>query len=291
MENQTKVVMLGTGTPNPVPERSGPCVAIVVGENSYIVDCGPGVVRQAAKAYKKGIEALDAPHLKRLFLTHLHSDHTVGLPDMIFTPWVLERNEPLKVFGPKGTKEMCHHILEAYKLDIEARRFGLEYANAEGIQVEVSEIFEGVVYQDEVVTVEAFKVDHPPFEAYGFKFTTPDKIIVISGDTAPCDNLIKHAKGCNILVHEVYSATGVKQREPKWYKYHTRVHTSSIALADIAAQVNPDMVIFYHQLFMVAPDESGNMVTDQEREEEMIQEIQEKFQGQVVSAKDIDIFY
>ena len=282
--------MLGTGTPNPVPERSGPSVAIVVDDHSYIVDCGAGVVRQAEKAHRKGIEALNAPNLKRLFLTHLHSDHCVGLADIIFTPWVLERQEPLKIYGPKGTKEMCDHTLAAYQLDIEARRFGLEKANEEGIKVEVSEISEGIIYKDKKVLVEAFKVNHPPFEAYGYKFTTPDKIIVISGDTAPCDNLIKHAKGCDILIHEVYSASGVKLRDPKWYKYHTTVHTSSVALGDIAAQVNPDLVVFYHQLFMAAKNEAGNTVTAHEREKEMICDVKEKFQGQVVSAKDIDIF-
>lgn len=290
MDSRTKVVMLGTGTPNPVPERSGPSVAIVVDDQSYIVDCGSGIVRQAEKAHRKGIEALDAPNLKRLFLTHLHSDHCIGLPDIIFTPWVLERQEPLQVYGPKGTKAMCDHTLAAYALDIEARRFGLEGANEEGIQVEASEISEGVIYTDEKVTVEAFRVNHPPFEAYGYKFTTPDKVIVISGDTAPCDNLIKHAKGCDILIHEVYSATGVKQRDPKWHKYHTTVHTSSVSLGDIAAQVKPELVVFYHQLFMAAKNEAGNMITAQEREEEMIHDVKEKFEGRVISAKDIDIF-
>lgn len=290
MTSRTKIVMLGTGTPNPVPERSGPCVAVVVDEDSYIVDCGTGVVRQAEKAHRKGIGALDAQNLKRVFLTHLHSDHTIGLPDIIFTPWVLERQEPLKVFGPKGTKEMCEHILAAYKLDIHARMFGLEEANKEGIKVETTEIKEGVVYKDEKVTVEAFRVDHPPFEAYGYRFTTPDKVVVISGDTAPCDNLVKHAIGCNILVHEVYSATGVKFRDPKWHKYHTTVHTSSVAVGEIAAKVKPDLVVFYHQLFMAGQNEAGNEATACQREEEMLKDVQSRFKGAVVSAKDLDIF-
>ena len=81
-----RVVILGTGTPNADPERSGPSVAVVVGDEAYLFDAGPGIVRRAAAAKKESIEALDSPNLKRVFLTHLHSDHTLGLPDLIFSP-------------------------------------------------------------------------------------------------------------------------------------------------------------------------------------------------------------
>lgn len=287
--NETKIIMLGTGTPNPVPERSGPSVAIVVGNNSYLIDCGPGIVRRAEMGNQLGLKALEASQLKRSFITHLHSDHTIGLPDLIFTPWVLEREEPLEVYGPKGIKAMTDHILAAYEQDIQARRYGLEQANEMGIVVKATEIEEGLIYEDELVKVEAFLVDHPPFEAYGYKFITPDKTIVISGDTCYSENLIKHAKGCDILVHEVISATGVQLRDPKWKKYHLRVHTTSKELADIAAKVNPKKLVFYHQLFMVAPDETGRMVTEEEREAEMIAEVREKYDGIVISPKDLDI--
>ncbi len=159
MKNKTKVVLLGTGTPNPVPERSGPCVAITVGEESYLVDFGPGVVRQAEKAHRKGIKGLRPRKLKRAFLTHLHSDHTVGYPDLIYTPWVMERDEPLFVFGPKGIVNMTMHLMKAYEVDIDSRRNGLEKANSEGIKVIATEISEGVVYKDKLVKVEAFLVN------------------------------------------------------------------------------------------------------------------------------------
>lgn len=285
----TKVIMLGTGTPNPVPERSGPSVAIVVNENSYLVDFGVGIVRQAEGANQMGFKALEAKNLKTAFLTHTHSDHTIGLADLIFTPWVLEREEPLKIFGPKGTSNMVSHIFAAYEQDIKARMFGLEQANETGIEVKTTEISEGVIFQDELVTVEAFRVDHPPFEAYGYKFTTPDKVIVISGDTCYNTNLIEHAKGCDILIHEVISSTGVELRDPKWKKYHLRVHSTSKDLAKVAAQVNPGKLVFYHQLFMIAPDSTGRMVTEKEREEEMIAEVKSEYNGIVISAKDLDI--
>lgn len=292
IQEEMKVVMLGTGTPNPVPERCGPSVAIIIGDSSYLIDAGIGLVRRAEEAHRLGVKALEASQLKRAFLTHLHSDHTAGLPDLILTSWVLERNEELQVYGPRGTSNMCHHLLKAYELDIDARMNGLEQAIPEGIVVKsFDHPGEGMIYQDEKVKVEAFLVDHPPFEAYGYKFITDDKTIVISGDTIPSQNLIKHAKGCDILIHEVYSAQGVQRRDPKWYKYHTSVHTSSVELGQIAKEVQPKKLVLYHQLFMNLPYEDGTQLTEYQREEQMIREIKENYRGQVISAKDLDIIY
>lgn len=288
---ETKIVILGTGTPNPIPERNGPSLAIIVEDKSYLIDFGTGLVRRAEEANRMGISSLEAPNLKMGFLTHLHSDHTIGLPDLIYTPWVLERQEPLKLFGPEGLKDMTHHILEAYTQDIDARMYGLEGANTEGIKVEVEEIEEGLVYRDELVKVEAFLVEHPPFKAYGYKFTTPDKVIVVSGDTIPSENLIKHAKDCDILIHEVYSHEGVKQRSPKWNKYHTSVHTSSLELGEIAKKANPKKLVLYHQLFFRIPDKDGNLISEIDREIEMINEIKQNYKGEVISAKDLDIIF
>ena len=117
-DNKTRLILLGTGTPNADPNRAGPALAISVGDRSYIVDFGPGIVRQAAALSSNHggpFESLNSKNLKVVFLTHLHSDHTTGYPDLILTPWVLERSDPLKVFGPKGIKNMTTKILEAYK--------------------------------------------------------------------------------------------------------------------------------------------------------------------------------
>lgn len=288
----TKVVLLGTGTPNADPHRSGPSVAIVVGESSYIVDFGPGVVRQAAKAYRNGIDGLSVKNLKHAFLTHLHSDHTIGYPDLIFTPWVLERDEPLKVYGPKGLKSMTEHILQAYKQDINERLYGLEPANPKGWNVDVNEITSGIVYQDENVKVEAFPVKHGSFEAYGYKFYTPDKTIVISGDTAPTENIIHHSKNCDILIHEVYSTVGVEKRTPDWKKYHTSVHTSAYELGKIASKAKPTLLILYHQLYMLdVQSNDKNLLTKiEQRDKEILEEIKAIYNGEVISGKDLDVF-
>ena len=144
----TRIVLLGTGTPNADPERSGPSVAIVVNDTPYLVDLGPGVVRRAAAAHRLGIAGLAVKRLNLAFLTHLHSDHTVGYADLLLTPWVLERTEPLHVYGPVGLREMTEHLLAAYQEDIRERLEGLEPANRTGCEALTCEIAPGVVYQD-----------------------------------------------------------------------------------------------------------------------------------------------
>ena len=115
---ETKIIMLGTGTPSPNPERSGAATAILVGDRAYLVDFGPGVVRRAAAAKAKGYLAVNPANIRVAFVTHLHSDHTAGYPDLILTPWIFGRRE-LDVYGPEGTQEMTEHILAAYRQDIE----------------------------------------------------------------------------------------------------------------------------------------------------------------------------
>src|ERR1700744_1921983 len=132
-DQPTQVVLLGTGTPTADPERSGPSLAIIVNNVSYVVDCGPGVVRRAgAAAAKYDIPSLRPAGLSHLFITHLHSDHTIGYPDFILTPAVLRRSTPLQVYGPKGLQNMTDHILAAYKEDIDIRLNGLEHGKPGG---------------------------------------------------------------------------------------------------------------------------------------------------------------
>ncbi|MFW9965666.1 MAG: MBL fold metallo-hydrolase [Candidatus Thorarchaeota archaeon] len=271
----TRVVLLGTGTPNIDPSRSGPSVAIIVDDFPYIVDFGPGVVRRAIEA------GLKSSQLTRGFLTHLHSDHTVGYPDLILTPAVDGRTSALVVYGPVGLQSMTNNILAAYEEDIRERIGGLEPADPESYVVKCHEINNdapGIVYQDEKVSVEAFPVVHGSWSAYGYKFTSADRTIVISGDTAPTPVLVEKAKGCDILIHEVYSAVALKERETDWIRYHTSVHTSSHELAEIASQAQPKLLVLYHQLFWSRSDA------------ELLQEVKSGYDGKVVSGYDLDVF-
>lgn len=200
--------LLGTGTPNADPDRFGPAVAIVVDTNVYLVDAGGGVVHQTAAAARyDSIPALGPSHLRIDFLTHLHSDHTVGLPDLMFSPWVLGRTAPLDVYGPPGTAAMVDHLNAAYAEDVDIRLHGGEPSNKTGYGGQAHEVTPGVVYRDALVRVTAFEVQHGKWpHAYGYRFDTPDRSIVISGDTRPSDAVVRACNGCDVLVHEVYLA-------------------------------------------------------------------------------------
>ena len=138
---------------------------------------------------------------------------------------------------------------KAYETDIDFRIHGFEKANENGYKVETTDIQPGIIYQDDRVTVEAFPVSHGTLESYGFKFTTPDKVIVISGDTAPLEIVAQKAEGCDILLHEVEYTAGLSAREPKWQKYHQEVHTLSVDLAKIAAKAHPRLLVTYHRIY------------------------------------------
>ena len=275
---RSQIVLLGTGTPNADPARSGPSVAIVVDGTPYLVDFGPGVVRRAAAAYATGIEGLDATRLAIAFLTHLHSDHTIGYPDLIFSPWVLGRQDSLRVYGPPGLKHMTDHVLSAYQEDVRERLDGLEPVNRTGHRVDAFEVEPGIIYDDDCVTVEAFVVNHGLQRAYGYRFTTPDRVIVVSGDTAPFDGWAETYAGCDVLVHEVQSADGLARREPAWRAYHSAAHTTSVELTEVASIVRPDLLILSHQLF--------HNVT----EDRLLQEVRARYSGDVVSGKDLDVY-
>lgn len=278
----TKVALLGTGTPNADPERHGSAVAIIAGneerEQAYLVDCGPGIVRRAAAAAQRGIKALAMPHLTRLFLTHHHSDHTTGLPDLMLTPWVLGRAAPLVIYGPVGTRAMVEHLLAAYAEDIRERREGLEPSNDQGHRIEVHEYTAGEIYRDDLVRVEAFRVQHGSWPAYGLRFTTADRTVVISGDTRPFDRLTEHYRDVDLLIHEVYSTAGFQRKSARWQAYHAAVHTSTKELAALANETRPGLLVLVHQLFWGTS------------EDELLAEIAEEYAGPVISGHDLDIF-
>jgi len=277
--SDTKVVLLGTGTPNADPERMGPALAVIAGGKPYLVDFGPGVVRRAAAAEQQGITELAVKNLGIAFLTHLHSDHTTGYPDLIFTPWVLGREQPLEVYGPPGIKAMSEHILAAYAMDRDSRVCGFEPINPDAYGVKAHEIGPGIVYQDEFVEVEAFGVDHGEgWLALGYQFTTANRRIVVSGDTAPCPDLIEKWRGCDVLIHEVYSKLAFEQRSTKWQHYHAHMHTSTHELAEIARQVQPGKLILTHLLMWGCS------------EAQLLAEISGHYSGEIICGQDLGVY-
>ena len=254
--DSTIVILLGTGTPFPNPNAQGPSIAVTVGQRIFIFDAGAGVARQMTAA---GLPVRGGP-VTALFLTHLHSDHTLGYPDLIFTSWVMGRRRPLHVVGPWGTQNMTDHLLSAWREDIAIRSEGLEHSSPGGYAVEVQETDGGVVYDSAGVRITALVVDHGSWaQAFGYQVDTPAGRIVISGDTRPSPALERAARGANLLIHEVYpeSRVGPEQRPggEDWPQYMRAFHTSDRELGAIAARAWPRLLILYHLVRMGGTDE------------------------------------
>ena len=271
--SRTHVVMLGTGTPATDPDRYGPATVIIVDSTAYLVDAGVGVMRRWSGARRANKGIIRPTTFGVVFITHLHSDHTLGLPDVILTQWTLGlQRAPLQLYGPAGIDNMMTHILAAWADDIRIR------SNETGQQMpgpkaNVHEIAPGVVYRDSLVTVTAFAVHHGTWEhAFGYRFQTPDKDIVISGDAAPPSSIPAQCRGCDILIHE-----GGFYHSADASAYRKEFHTSMEDLLDVARVAKPKLLVLYHQ----APgsNDAGRKF------------IRDGYSGgRVVVAKDMDIF-
>jgi ribonuclease BN (tRNA processing enzyme) len=286
--SRTHVVLLGTGTPPADPDRSGPSTAVVVDDTPYLVDFGAGVVRRAkSAAVDRGIAALDPVKLRVAFVTHLHSDHTVGYPDLILTPWVIGRRVPLEVYGPSGIKAMTEHVLEAYRADFETRTKdrGLFTVGAfpEGHVVNAHEVRPGVVYKDAKVTVTAFPTKHA-MESYGYRFDTPDRSIVITGDTNPTQATIDACRGCDVLVHEVLTHDWLSRR-PDFHAYAAQFHTTTTQLAELATKARPRLLVLSHTSLSLRPHVDSERSSPAVMLREML-----PYAGHVVVGRDLDVY-
>jgi ribonuclease Z len=250
--DSTTIVLLGTGMPRPDPDASGPSTAVVVGSRVFLFDAGAGVMRRIAAA-RLPIDGVTA-----LFMTHLHSDHTLGYPDLIFTTWVMGRKTPMQAYGPRGLKSMTDHIIAAWSVDEDVRTNGLEHETPNGYAVDVREIRPGVVYDSGGVRVTAFPVLHGTIDAFGYRIDTPTRSVVISGDTRPSPKLIAASRDVDVLVHEVYSAAKLQpEKRPggdDWPTYMHQFHTSDVELGKIAAEAKPKLLVLTHILRTGATD-------------------------------------
>jgi len=268
------VVLLGTGFPRPDPDASGPATAVVVGSRVFLVDAGPGVERRLAAAH------LPIDGVTALFITHLHSDHTLGLPDLIFTSWVMGRKQPLAAYGPHGLQQMTDHLVAAWAEDIDVRTNGLEKRTPGGYRVNVHEIRPGTVCDSGGVRVTAFLVEHGTWrEAYGYRIDAPGRSVVISGDTKPSENLVRAAAGTDVLVHEVYPEPRTAPNPTEsatWPTYMRDFHTSDVELGRLAARIRPKLLILSHVIRRGATDE------------DLLANVRQSFAGRAVVGHDLD---
>lgn len=276
---ETRVIMLGTGTPVPSAERAGSGVAVIYNNEAYFFDIGHGTVIRSIQAWKTmNVPELNPPMIKHVFLSHLHSDHTLDYSELAATYW-WRRDNQLQAYGPKSLQDMTDSYYDMQKTDISLRIKGNQpVRDANMYKVAVIEIpKDGITFDEDDVTVEAFSVDHGDIDpAYGYKITTPDKTIVFSGDTTYNENVIKKAKGVDILIHEVVSQEGWRALDKNWQNYHYSSHTLTTELAEIANKAKPDLLVLTHVLHYGAPIEIA------------YNEVSALYDGKVVLANDLD---
>lgn len=181
------------------------------------------------------------------------------------------------MYGPEGIKHMTDHLVEAYSVRRPKARWSVPEA-----PVNVHEITAGVVYKDSNVTVTAFPVKHGDLIAYGYRFATPDRTVVISGDTSPSESVVEHCNGCDVLIHEAYSMYTYNRVTPENQANRRRLHTSSLELAEIARRARPGLLVLYHRSSI-----GGNRGPNPEAV--LLQELTAVYKGKVVTGHDLDI--
>lgn len=249
------IVALGTGIPIPDPHASGPATAVLVGSRVFIFDAGAGVERRIAEA------GLPIDGVSGAFITHLHSDHTLGLPDLILSSWVMGRRTPMPITGPPGLLAMTNHILAAWSEDIGIRTEGLEHGVRRGERVSVHETTGGVVYDSAGAKITAIRVLHGSWkDAFAYRIETSRRAIVISGDTRPSPALETAARDADVLMHEVYPLVRLKpEARPggrDWVAYMKSFHTSDEELGALAQRARVNHLVLYHVVWMGGtPDE------------------------------------
>jgi len=265
------VLLLGTGFPRPDPERAGPSTAVVFGEKWFVVDAGRGTTLRIA-----GTE-LKYAGLKAVFLTHLHSDHTAGLPDLFNTSWQFGRKTvPLELYGPPGTAKLSKAMLDFFAEDIHVRRDLMERHPAAGATIRTHVVREGVVYDDGEVKVTAFAVDHRPVKyAFGYRFDAGGRSVVISGDTRPTPSLVKYAKGADVLVLEAYLPEHFDRVDtPEVAARLKSYHVSAEEAGEIAAAAGVRTLVLTHLIPANA-------------EETFRERASRKFKGEIVVGRDL----
>ena len=253
-----RVILLGTaGGPRSRAQGLGISTLVLAGSEKLLFDCGRGMTTGMAAL------AINPADVTKVFLTHLHSDHIISLPELYLFPWASQgRNKPLQVWGPDGTRSMMKHLQEAFAFDIHIRRDVDEKFSAEGIKVLATDIREGVVYEANGVKVTAFLVDHGPVKpAFGFRVDYHGHSVVMSGDTRPSDNLIKFSQGVDLLIHEVggwkqdpllvgppdepYPDPGVRQTRREIIAINDH-HTDGSEAGQVFQRVKPKLAVFSH---------------------------------------------
>jgi len=244
--NEIRVTLLGTGSgPRAFVDKAGVSTLVEAGGERLLFDAGRGSLQRLVQA------GFPMNAVTKLFLTHLHSDHIIGVPDLMLSPWAAapERKVPLEVWGPDGTREMMRHLEEAFAFDIHMRRDVDESFSPDGIRMVAHDIQPGKVYERNGVTVTAFLVTHGMVEpSYGYRVDYAGRSVALSGDTSPSDNLVAVCKGVDVLIHEAIDLEVLRRLVPDKGRMDAIVerHTTSEQAAGVFSKVSPRLAVFSH---------------------------------------------
>ena len=244
--NEIRVTLLGTGSgPRAFVDKAGISTLVEAGGERLLFDAGRGSMQRLAQA------GFPMNAVTKLFLTHLHSDHVIGVPDLMLSPWAAapERKVPLEVWGPDGTRDMMRHLEEAFAFDIHMRRDVDESFSPDGIRIVAHDIQAGKVYEKNGVTVTAFLVSHGLVKpSYGYRVDYAGRSVALSGDTSPNDNLVAVCKGVDVLIHEAIDPDVLRRLIPDKSRMDAIVarHTTPEQAASIFSKVSPRLAVFSH---------------------------------------------
>ena len=249
---EIKVTLLGTGCPPAVMNRFGPSILVEAGGQKHLFDAGRGALQRLNQLKVRWQD------VQGVFLTHLHSDHVVGFPDLWLTGWLIPgRNIPLQVWGPRGTARMMSHLEQAYEYDIRIRLYD-DRASPDGVVILAQDIIEGVVFEKDGVKITAFEVDHTPIKpAFGYRIDYAGRSVVLSGDTRVSENLIRYAQGADVLVHEV-AAPETFQRAgspPERAKSVIAHHVTPEQAGEVFSRTKPKLAVYSHIVLPTATEE------------------------------------
>lgn len=250
---EIKVTLLGTGAPPPVMNRFGPSILVEAGGQKFLFDAGRGAMQRLAQI-KVRWQDVDG-----VFLTHLHSDHTVGFPDLWLTGWLVGpgRDRPLNVWGPRGTKKMMSHLEQAYEYDIRVRPYA-DRASPDGAVILAEDIGEGVAFEKAGVKITAFEVDHKPVNpAFGYRVDYGGRTVVLSGDTRVSENLVRYAQGVDVLIHEVVAPETFQRAgtTPERAKSIAAQHVTPEQAGEVFSRVKPRLAVYSHILLPTATEQ------------------------------------
>ena len=275
-----KVTLLGTGAPVPSIERFGPSILVEAGGEKLLFDCGRGASQRLWQL------KIPLGQINELFLTHLHSDHVVGIPDVWLTGWIPavygRRSSPVQVHGPRGTKEMCNNLVKAFAWDINTRTKELNKAS-EGVIMNGQDIEQGFVWEENGVKVTAFTVRHAEFidSALGFRVEYAGRSVILSGDTRYSENLIKYAKGADVVIHEVAAANEQSVNTPLINQI-LGFHTSPEEAGKVFDQVKPRLAVYSHIVLLTSDPKFPPPTMN-----DVVQRTKKTYTGQLEAGEDL----